>query len=95
MQKLQGAASNAASLFGQQSLGSAYTPTPSAMAPPSIFARTLPRASAPSGASGLTDEEEQEAQRLGLGGPELTPPGLRQVKAYSLQRQIHAVKVGL
>lgn len=91
MQKLQAQPSNAMSLVGQQSVGSMTTPTPSGMAPPSIFCRTLPQGAAH--AEGLTPEEEEQAQKLGFGGSELDPPSIRLLKAYALQQNIHAVQV--
>lgn len=91
VQKVVTLPSNTMSLVGQQSMGSMTSPSPSGMAPPSIFGRTLPRGSAH--AEGLTPEEEEEAQRLGFGGEELTPPAVRLLKAYALQQDIHTVQV--
>lgn len=67
------------------------TPTPSGNAPASIFSRSLPRGAAH--AEGLTPEEEEQADKMGFGGSELDPPGLRLLKAYALQQDIRAVQV--
>ena len=102
---IQAAASNATSLFGQQSVGSMLSPTPR-QAPPSIFSRTqqdpsqnspapssaaLPSALSP-GATALSSHELALAQRLGLDGA-LLPAGRRRLQAHALQQEIRSVKV--
>ena len=91
VQGLQSLPSNAMSLVGQQSMGSMTTPTPSSIAPPSIFGRSLSRSTAR--AEGLSEEEEDQAHKLGFGGGELTLPSIRLLKAYALQQDVHAVQV--